>query len=391
MAASIKADVTPAVLRWARASARLTVEQAAKKAGVKPENLTVWEAGDEAPTLSQARELARVYRRPLSLFFLPEAPRGFAPMVQDYRRLPGEVAGTMTPELAYEIRRAQERREIALELLGSIDEEAVPFRLVAERTESPDAVARRLRDALKVDEVRQSLWRHPYDALNGWRSAFEVLGVLVFQASRIPMAEMRGFSLAEDVLPVVVVNTKDSPTGRVFTMLHELCHVALRKSGVCDVDEDAHRPSEEQAVEVFCNKVAGLALVPTESLRQHGTVHAHGASPEWSDAELQEVARSFGASREAVLRRLLSEGLTTQGFYRLKREQFRAEYAARAEEDASGFATPDRKAVSAAGPAFVRLVLGSYHQERITSSDVADYLGVKVKHLPKIERAVGVG
>ena len=41
-----------------------------------------------------------------------------------------------------------------------------------------------------------------------------------------------------------------------------------------------------------------------------------------------------------------------------------------------------------AGPGFVRLVLDSYYNERITASDLADFLGVRLKHMPKIEEAV---
>jgi azurin len=45
-------------------------------------------------------------------------------------------------------------------------------------------------------------------------------------------------------------------------------------------------------------------------------------------------------------------------------------------------------AISAAGRAFVRLVLDNYYRENITSSDVADFLNVKLKHLGEIEQKV---
>jgi hypothetical protein len=38
----------------------------------------------------------------------------------------------------------------------------------------------------------------------------------------------------------------------------------------------------------------------------------------------------------------------------------------------------------------VRMVLGSYHQERITLSDDSGYLGLKVKHIPKLEHEAGL-
>ncbi|MGZ9034940.1 MAG: ImmA/IrrE family metallo-endopeptidase [Rhodospirillales bacterium] len=74
------------------------------------------------------------------------------------------------------------------------------------------------------------------------------MGVLVFQATRVEMDEVRGFSIAEPVLPVIVVNRKDAPSGRTFSLLHEFTHLLLRRSGICDFDESATRaPREEKS------------------------------------------------------------------------------------------------------------------------------------------------
>ena len=125
MANRVEAIVKPELLSWARRSAGLDVDQAAKKIPVKPERLASWERGESRPTVKQLRKLGRVYRRPLAIFYLPEPPLDFHPM-HDFRRLPGEVAGVQSPELCYEIRRALNRREIALELyeaaLGPVTE-----------------------------------------------------------------------------------------------------------------------------------------------------------------------------------------------------------------------------------------------------------------------------
>ena len=102
------------------------------------------------------------------------------------------------------------------------------------------------------------------------------------------------------------------------------------------------------------------------------------------------------ASREVLLRRLLILGRTTPEFYERKRQQYRREYAAfvaaqkaKAQESGGGgFAPPATLAVSTAGNLFTRLVLEGYDREILTSSDVADYLDIRLKHLPKIERAM---
>jgi transcriptional regulator with XRE-family HTH domain len=89
----VRALVKPELLIWARESARLSVEQAAQKAQVKPPGrLVAWERGESQPTIGELRKLARVYKRPLAVFYLSERPKAFQAM-NDFRRLPEEMVG----------------------------------------------------------------------------------------------------------------------------------------------------------------------------------------------------------------------------------------------------------------------------------------------------------
>jgi Zn-dependent peptidase ImmA (M78 family) len=85
--------------------------------------------------------------------------------------------------------------------------------------------ARRIREFLEVDEAKQQ--RFAKKAFEGWRAAIEAKDILVFVVPRLKIKEMRGTALAETTLPVILVNGKDRGNGRVFTLLHEFCHLAL--------------------------------------------------------------------------------------------------------------------------------------------------------------------
>ena len=385
MASRVRAIARPELLIWARTSAGLDHQTAAPKAQVKPEKLAKWEAGEDQPTVKQLRRLAKVYKWPLAVFYLPEPPRRFRPL-RDFRRLPGEVAGIQSPELRFEVRRAESRREIAVDLYRAAEGEAPAFDLSTSLSDEPEDVARAIRGALAVEFEEQVSWRPGYDTFNRWRSAFEDAVVLVFQTTSVPIEELRGFSIVEHPLPAIVVNNKDPVVARVFTLFHELCHVMLHEGGLCDLDVDADRPPEEQRVEVFCNMVAGAALVPAEKLLSEPAVREGARTGEWADRELRALADRYGVSREVVLRRLLIHNRVTEHFYRSKRTQWREEYAAR--ERPEGFAPPHRIAISSAGPLFVRLVLDNFYRENITASDVAEFLGIRLKHLDSIESEV---
>jgi hypothetical protein len=86
------------------------------------------------------------------------------------------------------------------------------------------------------------------------------------------------------------------------------------------------------------------------------------------------------------VRRLLTLGLTTKAFYEKKRRQYLEEFERRSK--GKGFVSPARDAVSALGKPYVRLVLEAFRSLRVTANDVADYLGVRLKHLDAVGSAV---
>jgi Zn-dependent peptidase ImmA (M78 family) len=200
---------------------------------------------------------------------------------------------------------------------------------------------------------------------------------------------MLGFSLSEPLLPVIVLNVKDAPVRRIFTMLHEMVHLMLRTGGICTL-------REVQAIEVFCNEVAGEALVPQAWLLAEPMVRNHGRQPEWPDGLIQTLAKQYRVSRETILRRLLVAGYTTRLFYEGKREQYKLEYEARVEAAAREIKESDKEirispgtvAVYESGRMFIQIVLESYRRDKITLSQVSDYLEVRTKHLDRIARAV---
>ena len=138
-------------------------------------------------------------------------------------------------------------------------------------------------------------------------------------------------------------------------------------------------------------------MIPKVALLANAIVHAQDLlSEKWTDGEIGELARQFNVSREAILRRLLTFSRTTDAFYRRKREEYLAQYLAQRERQQQLSADTEIKrnmpqeTISNLGRPFVRMLLGNYYEDRITLSDVSGYLGLKVKHIPKLERVAGL-
>src|SRR5689334_19437122 len=112
---------------------------------------------------------------------------------------------------------------------------------------------------------------------------------------------------------------------------------------------------------------------------------------DWSDDEIGSLAKAFSVSREAIVRRLLTLGRTTDEFYRLKRAQYLKEYAAiqaRKRQQVTKKPIPrnmPNETVAAIGRPLLRLLLSQYHSDRLSLAEVSGYLGVKVRHLSGIE------
>jgi Zn-dependent peptidase ImmA (M78 family)/DNA-binding XRE family transcriptional regulator len=383
-APKVEALVKPELLQWGRETAGLTLEAAAKKIDTTPERLLSWESGDARPSIPQLRKMADAYKRPLAAFYLPTPPPPIE-RPRDFRRTPGEGLGKDSPALLLEMRRAVYRREVAVELLDELDEESPTLAITAGQSDDPEELGARIRGLLGVNYERQVAWKDDLEAFRAWRTSLEEQGVLVFLARKVEPAEMDGFSISQWPLPVVVVNDKNHERRRIFTMLHEFAHLLLHEGGICDLDEDPRHPPDTRSVEVFCNRVAGAALVPLDCLLNEEVVRSAQDRSTFRDDEIVTLARRYKASREAILRRLLIAGRITEQFYLGKRLQYQQEPPP---GRSGGRALPHTKALNTLGRLFPRLVLESYGERRITASDLSEYLGLRLKHLPKLEEVM---
>lgn len=385
-ARSTEALVEPMILAWARTSAGLTVEEAAGRLQTKPEKVAAWEAGASSPSMSQLRRMAQVYKRLLSDFYL-SAPPDEAPLPHDFRRLPGEVAHRYSRALRLQLRQSRERRSLAIDLAAELDIPIPTLALRVDLTGDPEQAGLSIRDLLRISFAAQQTWRDERRSYNAWRAAIEGAGVLVFQAAGVALNEILGFSLSERPLPVIGVNRKLHPNGRTFTLLHEFVHLLLGTSSICDIEEEVLRPPEEQRPEVFCNAVGAAALVPRSALLSEGLVASSQGAREWTDDELAALGRTFGVSKEVILRRLLTEGRTSQSFYAARRAAWRRLYEAqpaKADDDMDFRRNMPQEVVSDLGRPFTRLVLESYENSRTSLSDASRYLGLRAQQIEKV-------
>ncbi len=375
------------MLAWARVESRLSLEDAAAKLGQRPERLNEWEHGTRSPTLNQTRGLANLYKRSVGIFFLREVPN-IPRRQKDYRRLELSTDGALSPKAANGIRECEAKRESALEIFIELEVEPRNWPLEIAPGTAPEVAATLIAETLGVTMQTRRGWTNVYDALNGWKSAVEACGALVFQVSGVPVSEMRGCSLSLRPLPIIVLNSADTPLGRIFTLLHEVTHIARGESTMCDLVDGGHSKAAE-LIEQYCNHVAGAVMVPADVLQGIEDVQEADETTEWANQRLLEFRRLFWASRETVLRRLLISGKTSLTFYREMRQKFELQYRELANAPSSPpIVPPYRRVILSNGRALTRLALLAYNSRAITGTELSRILNTKLDHLPAISNAL---
>lgn len=387
MTRTADALVEPDLLRWARTDAGYSIPEMATKVGTTSDRIKEFEAGEAMPTINQVRKMAQACKRPLAVFFLSEPPKDFQAM-RDFRRLPGRKDLYLSPELRIEIRKARYRRDRFIEIAENLGEDLPELDALISTDEDPETAATRIRDRIGLTARKQEGWSRKYEAWNGIRSVFEKAGILVFQVRKVPLEEMRGFSIAEHPYPVIAVNIADAVYGRIFTVAHELAHLLIDEGGMCDMGPEPTADPRDSSIEVFCNHFAGALLMPREKLERVQEVASANADTEWDERKIRNLARRFSVSREALLRRLTMIGAASSEFYMRKRRDYKQEYEQHRSER-SGYAPPHRMPVATGGELFVRLSLEAYHADYLSPTDLSGLLEVRLKHLDDIRAQIG--
>ncbi|MGO4244689.1 ImmA/IrrE family metallo-endopeptidase, partial [Janibacter sp. RAF20_2_2] len=225
--------------------------------------------------------------------------------------------------------------------------------------------AQEIRSFLSVSVDAQLEARDGYAALRLWVESLHRRGVYVLQR-KLRDETIRAFSRAEGDQAVVVVDTTDTAYARSFSVLHEYCHVILRSTGICDLDD--HR-----SVERYCNEVTAAVLLPDALLDDERVGVREAIAAGLDDEQLIGLSRHLRVSQAALLIRLRDRGSISQGLY----DQLEASRQARRHQGGTkGGGSYYSTAINRVGRRFARNVFGAVDDGALTRQDAGALLGV---------------
>lgn len=380
--------VRPEVLSWARRSAGLTTEQAAQRLSVRPGKVVEWENGSVEPTIVQLRKAAATYNRPFAALFMMSPPTSEeSHELPDFRRA-STAAQTDSAALSRAILRAERQQEALQEVRDEGTELDVPDAdvILLDREASPEASAEKVRASLRTGQMLAGVASKPDNLLRRMTAALEDRGYLIIQVQNVSMDEMRGFSIASGSAPVIALNGADWPRGKVFTLLHELTHIGLQHSGLCDLSR-----STSSAEERYCDAVAAAVLLPEAEFDEA----AADVNP-LNMRALERLAHRFGASAEAGLLRMVQLHRATWDEYWEMKPVFKEAYDRYKRDEKEQNAEKDAplyyqlKARDFGRP-FIRSMLRAHDDGAMSARDVTQLLEVSYDKLGKLAANVGTG
>ncbi|WP_027833615.1 ImmA/IrrE family metallo-endopeptidase [Maritalea myrionectae] len=206
------------------------------------------------------------------------------------------------------------------------------------------------------------------------RSRIESLGISVLVSS-FENKKLKGLVFgATDDIPVILINSYRQTHGaRLFTMMHEFCHVLLGQDDL----SNPFNPSSE--LERACNRFAAEFLMPRDMVASEFNRHSNPLS----NQSIRRVAKRLRVSQEALVIRLVECGYAPDNFWNTWKGQFGKTNELPSEvksEGGGGGAFLGQNKLSKFGYLFARSVPNEYRKAGLSASTVFRFSRLKPKY-----------
>lgn len=382
-----RAFITPKVLKWARTTAKMTLEEAASKVSVSIERIEQWEEGTAYPTVRQAQKLAKSYQRPFAVFFLPDIPSDFQPLT-DFRKSGSIALSTSSIFIIREIQKKQawiseQNKEDGFGSKGFVGRFS--------HKSDPQLVAKDILQVLDIDPLNYST----ENPIREWIDKAESNGIFVSRTSfihshlKLDKNQIQGFAIADPHAPFIFLNSDDWNAPQLFTLVHELAHIWIASSGISNaIEPELGDRTKYNPIELFCNEVAANALLPADYLKSL-------SKSDYSESkQIFKLAKQIGVSSFALLVRLRNLNLLGQAEYSDLKKQSDMDFEDFLKREAEKKKLQKQKK---GGPnyyllqlnrnsrLFTQIVLDSFKGGRIEPNFASNLLNVKANKFNKLE------
>ena len=376
-----KAKVNIAMLTWARERSGYSLPEFAHKLGITDEKLAQWETGELQLTFVQAMKFAEKAYVPFGYLFLDQPPIEHLP-IPDLRTVGSGELRRPSAELIDLLKNMLECQDWYRDYARNQLLQPVSVVGSCRIEQGVDAVVTDIRAKLQIaPHPQRGKWEEYYRDLV---QRIERLGILVMRQPSLGhhtrpfnVDEFRGFALCDAYAPLIFINHADAPGARLFTLIHELCHIWIGQTGLSDAGANNHRNEER-----FCNAVAAELLVPTDEFTNLWRFDVDV----WQQ-NLPDLEAHFHVSSWTLARKALTSQFITQLEYDAYIQAQIDAYKAREKQDGGPTFYKTKKAQLS--ELFSRAVVSEALNGKLILRDAGWMLGMKPANVPKFAQEFG--
>ncbi|GHU54416.1 hypothetical protein AGMMS49975_14800 [Clostridia bacterium] len=389
MANSVEVIVEEAIWNWVGAYV------AANNSELR-EKFEKWKNGDKTPTFRQLEEFSKKINVPIGYFFLKNPPDEKC-NVLEYRTV--DSLNIKNPsrnliDIAFQMEDIQEWMRNyrindgygKIEFVGTLNIETPPIK-----------AAEFVRNALSLDKNWYRKIKNRDDAFKKIKIAVSGTGVLVMQSGNIKsnthqsldVAEFRAFTLVDEYVPLIFINTNDTKGGMLFSLIHEYVHICVGKNGF--YNQNQYKRTQSLAVdpsEQFCNAVTAEILAPIDIFASDWENEKYAEFS--AEKQINIIAGNFRCGEVTIARRALDSGFITMADYdriaenaKQSADSFRAAQKVKHKESIGG-PSPHKIKVSQIDLGFLFALENSVKEGKTLYTDALRLIGGNVSGFEKL-------
>ncbi|MHB8282866.1 MAG: ImmA/IrrE family metallo-endopeptidase [bacterium] len=381
--------INPNILSWAINQYNLDSSVIIKRIGINEEKLEQWLQGDTHPSYKQLEKLAKIIHIPLGYFFLNNLP-DTKPPIPDLRTVQNRIS--LSRDFYDVLYDALKKSDWLREYRQKNDYEPIRFIgkfSINDNINYIDIVNNIIKEFNLKEDFFNTI-SHTQDYLNFWVRKAEENYIVVLKngvvgnntTRKLRVNEFRGFAIADKYAPVIFINSNDSQSAQIFTLVHELAHLWIGQSGIFDMLEPNVRNNNK--IEIFCNRISAELLMPYKYIKQFWN------NKNTLEENLEILSKKFKTSKYSLLIRLYNlkyindkefESLDLQ----LKEAQTKIDSLPKSNKNRSG-GDFYRTLYVRNSKMFTNELLNALRGGDILYKDVANLLNVKINMIEKIQR-----
>lgn len=354
-----KTKVSSARLSSLLANRNKKVEEVEKELRISAD-LAMAVKQDAELEFTDIQAIAKYFKKPWSYILIEDA-EVFPDKGQDNRTHQNQQV-PVSADILDELQVANFMLETAIEIFPE-DRVQRPDFMVSTNIDVASC-ASKARAFLGVKTDTQLAAKDKYAALRTWADAIQARGVYVSQR-RLKDETIRAFSLTKNNHAIMVVNTGDTPYARIFSILHEYCHILLKNTGICDLDEHS-------TIERYCNEFAAEVLLPASLLKKELDGFAFIGNLDEDEEAVKTLSHHFRVSQAALMIRLNNIGILSDSIYTKLETRRRSKTGFKGRPGGDYY----RTRINAVGKKYAKNVFGALSEGTINRSDASVLLGV---------------